>query len=187
MIVRPFDSFQRQLGVLQPTRPYLPPSRTTMAAPIDFANLDDDQFGEVMRLPYWDEWAAKQRLQAEGLPVTLRAEWLGPLFALRVEPGPGFQHLVRPECVEESLRRQGPYHISICFEWDVRPETAHHVHEVVQRWDGWQGVLAAEYVSPGEGKGYFELSAAGPFRTCPHITTLHRGGSYSYKELHVSM
>ena len=158
-----------------------------MAAPTDFAHLNDDQFGEVMRLPCWEEWAAKQRLMETGLPATLRAEWLGPLFALRVEPGPGFQHLVRPECVAESLRRQGPYRVSICFEWDVKPNAAHHIQEVVQRWDGWQGVLAAEWISPKEGKAYFELSAAGPFRQRPHLTALHRSGSYAHKELHISM
>ena len=140
-----------------------------------------------MRLPPWDEWYAKEYIKGHGLPVTLRVVYLGDLLALDVIPSEGFVHLALPDFQEESFRRFGPYHVSICFRWDINDFNAHHVPLVVDRWDGWRGVLGVGYVSMDVGKGYVELDSQGALRNCPHLMTLFRGGSYGYKELHISM
>ena len=148
----------------------------------------EKEFERVLRFSKDEEARRKAYLKEHGLPARLRMEKMdGCLWALVITPLPGWVHLVRGPCVREAVKRFGAYHVSICYDSDVKADAAHHLEAALRRWGEWQGVLTAEWVSPKAGKGYFELSAAGPFRTCPHLTALHRSGSYADRELHISM
>ena len=143
--------------------------------------LDDKAFSALLRFPPHEEARRKEHIRRYGLPARLRVRYLDDLLALVVEPLPGFVHLVHEELVPDACRRFQPYHISLCERNRVKRRLLAKAH---RRWDGWEGVVPAAYISPQEGGGYIEVGGA--LRWCPILRALHRRGMYKRRRLHIS-
>ena len=125
----------------------------------------------------------KAKIEEEGLTAMVNLELSNELWMLVLEPVEGkWTHMRKPEALVEYLA-DGPYHISILFKTDVETTAQQTM----------LNTLKNDYEEPFEYT--FCVKAWGPGmsadimhdRVGEDLHELHRTGSSSYKQLHVSM
>ena len=146
-----------------------------------FSEMSDDQLEKVLRHPWEEGCARREYIYRHGLPVKLQLKLLdGFLWALVVQPQPGYLHLVRDICVPEAIKRYGVYHVSLA---SVDSVDADLLAQAKRLWDGWSGRLVAARIS--ETTGY--ILVGGELGRCVVLNAIFRRGNYGYKEgLHIS-
>ena len=108
----------------------------------------------------------------------------GGLLEIYVEPDITFKHLANENALQEAEREGNHYHVSICFESDIREEWQ---KQAVRH-------LETKYAYPLPHRFKIKSFGSGGSANIDHkdsvfqdVIGLHKAGSYYFKQIHISM
>jgi hypothetical protein len=139
------------------------------------------------RVRYDDDetyWRRKTKLRY-GLPSRIHLELLHDnLWSIVVEPLEGFTHLSNEKGLREAAARGDVYHVSICFDNDIKTEWQQkalaHLHKLYDK--PVEHTFQIDRVANGLSVELDKNDSV--FKEC---YWLHKAGKYHYKDLHISM
>jgi hypothetical protein len=133
-----------------------------------------------------DEIDKRQNIIYEnGLPSLIHLDLLhDKLWAIVVEPVDGFTHLSNEQGLREAVMRGDVYHVSICFDDDIKTPWQQKALVHLHRLYDWQTKHTFKIARFGGGLSAILDSSDSVYK---EIVDLHRYGKYHYKDIHISL
>jgi hypothetical protein len=130
-------------------------------------------------------WNRKQTILQQGLTAMIHLEMIpDELWSIVLEPTKTFTHLMNDVGLDESYKRGDVYHVSICFDSDIRErwqqQALAHLHKLYDK--PVEHTFRIARINKG-----LSANLSHDDEVFKEIRDLHRYGSYHYKDIHISL